>query len=242
MRADAEPDVERPLELDARRRSRELQVAALGRQEQRDVPASLHDPHAPGADHVSLDLVGVRALGLADLQRREAIAMHRDVDVGRVGVERLAEDQARLAMGIGAAPDERDVGLESQVALDLLPGEVEGILRDPHVLAAARDDVLPRRLVKFRRAGMKHLANVAMPLEDPHRGLRRVLGNGEGSHEARHEERGESDRQRARNHGRPSVVVALDGEKGWSAVGIHHEALPPGVGHGQSLAGLQFLA
>ena len=52
------------------------------------------------------------ALGVAELQRGQAVAVERGVDVGRVGVEVLADHQARLAMRLLALADERDVGRE----------------------------------------------------------------------------------------------------------------------------------
>ena len=42
----------------------------------------------------------VRPLGLAELERRQAVAVQRDVDVGGVGVEALADHQDRLAVGV----------------------------------------------------------------------------------------------------------------------------------------------
>ena len=39
--------------------------------------------------------------GLAELERRQAVAVEGDVDVGRVGVQALADHQARLAVRVG---------------------------------------------------------------------------------------------------------------------------------------------
>ena len=47
------------------------------------------------------------ALRLPVLQRRQAVAVDADIHVGRVRVEALADDQARLAMRIAPVPIQR---------------------------------------------------------------------------------------------------------------------------------------
>ena len=52
---------------------------------------------------------------------------------------------------------------------DLLPDEVEGVLGEPHVLAAAGDGVASSRpSSNVDRSGVQHGADVAVALEDPH--------------------------------------------------------------------------
>ena len=67
--------------------------------------------------------------------------MEGDIDVRRVGVERLADHQHGLAVRIGAGAEERDVGRKDEVAGGFLPRKMEGVLATPHVLAAAGDCV-----------------------------------------------------------------------------------------------------
>ncbi len=137
---------------------------------QADVLPLLLEPEPLRGRDVRLDLVREVALGIAELQRGQAVAVERGVDIGGVGVEVLAEDQARLAMRLLALADERDIGRErtpSVAAVDALPGVMEGVAGRPHVGAAARDGVGAGGLVEGDRAGMADVADVLVALEDP---------------------------------------------------------------------------
>ncbi len=80
---------------------------------------------------VRLDFVREAALGIPELQRRQAVAVDGGVNIGRIGVEVLADDQARLAMRLLALADEPDVGRERDVAADPLPRVVKRVARPP---------------------------------------------------------------------------------------------------------------
>ena len=122
---------------------------------------------------VDCDLLGDRAGRLPELQRRQAVAVHGDVDVGRIGVERLADDPADLAVRIDARARERRVGADDEVAGHLAPGELELVARGPHVGARADDGVGLRRRIVGGRARDRRLADVAALLEVPERLPRR---------------------------------------------------------------------
>ena len=63
------------------------------------LPALL-DPEPDWGRDVRLHLVRRGPLGVAELERRQAVAVQRGVDVGGVGVEALADHQARLAVRV----------------------------------------------------------------------------------------------------------------------------------------------
>ena len=90
VRADADPDVERRPEFDPYCRAGELHAVA-GVDEKADVIFLLLEPDPPGRRDVRLDLVREVALGVAELQRGQAVAVERGVDIRRVGIEVLAE-------------------------------------------------------------------------------------------------------------------------------------------------------
>ncbi len=166
VRADADTDIERLAKLDPHGRPGELQSVA-GVHVQADVLPDLLDAEPLRRRDVRLDLVREVALGIAELQRREAVAVDGGVDVGRVGVEVLADDQARLAMRLLALADERDIGRERDVAADPLPRVMEGVAGRPHVGPAAGDGVRAGGLVEDHRAGILDVADVLMAFEDP---------------------------------------------------------------------------
>ena len=58
---------------------------------------------------VGFNFVGVRALGVAVLQRGEAVAVARYVGVDGVGIERLTHHEHRFAVGVALVADEVDV-------------------------------------------------------------------------------------------------------------------------------------
>jgi hypothetical protein len=136
------------------------------------------------------DLLRLRSLRAAELQRRQAVAVDGAVHVRRVVVERLARDPPELAVVIDALAHELDPGLEDEIALHLPPGEVELIARPPHVRARRGEDVLLGRGVPGRGAGAAGRPHVAVALELPEAA---ALGErGHGGDEREHGEHGES--------------------------------------------------
>ena len=106
-----------------------------------------------------------RALFIAVLQRRQAIAVERHVGINGIRVQALAHHQHGLAMLVSAFAQERDVGRQTGVALNSLPGEMEGVGRGPNVLAAAADGVGSLGRVVFQSAGVENAAHIGMTLK-----------------------------------------------------------------------------
>ncbi len=121
--------------------------------------------HHVGARHVRAHLLRSGPLRAAELQRGEAVAVDGGVGVGRVGVQARADDHARLAVRVGALAQEREPRLEDEVALQLLPGEVELVAWTPHVHAGCGEGVFLRGRVVAGRAGELRRTDVAVLLE-----------------------------------------------------------------------------
>ena len=100
------------------------------------------------------------------MQRGESAAVDGYVGRARVAVERLADHENGLAMGISAGAEDRDVGGESNISRDLGPHKVKVIGAEPHVFAAAADRIGSAGGVEFRGAGVEHGAYVLMALKD----------------------------------------------------------------------------
>ena len=81
------------------------------------------------------------ALGLAELERRQAVAVQRDVDVGRVGVEALADHQARLAVRVVARAGKATSAASDRSPEACFQTKWNASAGEPHVLAAAGDGV-----------------------------------------------------------------------------------------------------
>src|ERR1700687_6471729 len=110
-----------------------------------------------------------RALCSAVLQRRQALAVERHVGINGIRVQALAHHQHGLAMLVSAFAQEPDVGCQTGVALNFLPGEMEGVGRGPNVLATAADCVASLGRVVFQSARVENAANIGMTLKDARR-------------------------------------------------------------------------
>ncbi len=91
--------------------------------------------------------------------------MERDIHIGRVGIEALADHQACLAMRRGAVSRETDLSREGKITAGLFPHVVKCVAIEPHVLAAPGDRIASGARVEGCRAGMEHRSNVLMMLE-----------------------------------------------------------------------------
>src|SRR6185436_20301529 len=108
-------------------------------------------------------------LARAILQRGEGVAVHDRSGVTRAAVERVARDDANLAVAIGARTEEAHGGLDDEVALDLLRREVELIECAPHVRTSARQGVALVGRVVERVAGELRAADVLMQIKSANR-------------------------------------------------------------------------
>ena len=113
-----------------------------------------------------------------ELERDQAVAVHRGVGVRRVGVEARACDDARLAVRVDALAQEPHPRLEDEVALEPLPDEVELVPRAPHVDAGGGEPVLLRDRVVRGRARQPGRPDVGARLEVPDRGALRADESG----------------------------------------------------------------
>lgn len=124
---------------------------------------------------VGLNFVGIGVGGAAKLERGEAAAVDGHVDRSRGPVKRLPDHEHGLAVGIATRADERNVGGESYIAGRFLPGELEVVDAEPHVLAAAAQGIGAAVAVILCRAGMKHSSDVLVIGEDA---MRHGFGSG----------------------------------------------------------------
>ena len=164
VRAEREPDEHLITEADVRDFGGRERLAELRRREDVGLalPLDLNDVRALDG---RLDLLGDRAFGAPELQRREAVAVHHAVDIRSVGVLAGAHHQAHLAVGVDALAEELDARLQDEIAGHALPDELELVFLRPHVHAACGKGVLLRDGVVRGGAGDLRRADVAMSIE-----------------------------------------------------------------------------
>jgi hypothetical protein len=102
--------------------------------------ALAHQAQTHGTLDLREDLVSLLIGGAAELKRGQTIAMRHGV--GGTRIEALANHQDGFAMIRVAGTNPLNVRAERHVAGGLLPDEVEGVARTPHVLPAAGDAIL----------------------------------------------------------------------------------------------------
>ena len=139
-------------------------LAWLAREHGEHIAATL-DADARGTGDGALDLRRDTARRQAVLQRRETVAVQRDVGVGESRVSVLPDHEDGLAMRHRAGADELHVGRQRDVAGKPLPGEVAGVVRAPDVGAAAGDAILAVRGVELQAAGLWRDAEIALQVE-----------------------------------------------------------------------------
>ena len=125
---------------------------------------------------LACDLVGDSVVGFAILERGEAIAVKRGVGIGGIGVEGLADDETGFAMFVAGGADEGNIGGERGVAGNFSPNEVERIVGEPHVAAAAGDEISLVGGIVGGVAGVGGGADVVLAGEDAEGGI--GLGGG----------------------------------------------------------------
>ncbi len=148
-------------------------------------PATLSSRHLPPATctrnrrawqcaalrsgEVRLNLARDRALLVAELQRSQSAGVQGHVGIDGVRIQTLAQHQHGFLVLVAGFRQERNVGGQSHVAGNLLPGKLKSIRRQPHVLAAAADGVGLLRRVVVDRARVQNSAHIAVALEDADR-------------------------------------------------------------------------
>src|SRR5258707_12151549 len=83
-----------------------------------------------------LDFAREAAFLVAELERGHSIAVHGDIDVRRIGIERRTGHEQSLAMRVHAFAEELNVSLEKTVTGDFHPDKVEIVFVKPYVFAA----------------------------------------------------------------------------------------------------------
>ena len=139
------------------------------------VPCEIHVNSDAGTDQLHLERrrtvereiegVGVFALLAPPLKSGHAVAVDHDVGVGRIGVQRLADHDAGLAMVVALTKKSYGGG-DAEVAGDLAPDILELILLGPDVGARAGDLVLTVGRAKLGGAFDRRTADVAGIGED----------------------------------------------------------------------------
>ena len=143
--ANPEPDVERRFELDPERAAGRPQRPAGSGDGHRNIFSALLQTNPVGRGSVGLDFPCQPALGFPILKRSQSVAMHRNIRIRRIRIQRLADHQAGFAVRISIRADPADVCGQCQIAGHALPYEVKRVIGGPHVFAAARDPVAAAR-------------------------------------------------------------------------------------------------
>ena len=81
------------------------------------------------------------------------------------GVETLAEHQAGFAMRIACFAQDSNMRRQSHIAGDFFPYEMERIVREPHVFAAARDTIGLLARSVLERPTVKGSADLLLPIK-----------------------------------------------------------------------------
>src|SRR3954464_13712401 len=92
MRADAQTYIKVTLQRDAQPSSGGLH-SSVGAQGHVYILSAFHDAQAPGGGESRLNLASDRALLVAKLQRCQPAGMQSNIDINRVGVEALAQNE-----------------------------------------------------------------------------------------------------------------------------------------------------
>jgi hypothetical protein len=100
VRADAEADVERLLEGEAKTSAGGIERLAFGGDGHGDVLAALFEAEPFRGFSAGLDFVCASACGGAILKGGQSVAVQGGIGVGGIGVEGLADNQNGFAMGI----------------------------------------------------------------------------------------------------------------------------------------------
>ena len=165
MGADAQSDVERLAEFNLEGATGCVQRLSFGGHGHGDVIALFFDSDPSRRGDIRLDFTRRTAGVLTVLKRREAITVDDGVGVRRVGLQTLANQQTRFAVGIAARADPANVRRERDLARHFFPDEMKCIVGEPHIFSSTGDEISLFRRIIFDRAGPEDVANVAVALE-----------------------------------------------------------------------------
>jgi len=163
--ANAQPDIERVLELDLERATCRTKRRACRGKGHENAVALLLNPDPCRCGNVRLDFTGRAAPGFAILKRSETIPVNHGISVGRTGVQILPNQEARFAMGIAAGADPADIRSECHIARHLFPHEMKCIICGPHVFAAASNEVALCGRIVSNRASPVNGADITVACE-----------------------------------------------------------------------------
>ena len=91
--------------------------------------------------------------------------MDRGVGVRRIGIQTLANQQTRFAVGVAARAGPLNVRRQRDVARQFFPNEMKRVVGGPHIFPAAADEVSLLCCVVIDRPGPEYVANIAVALE-----------------------------------------------------------------------------
>ena len=162
MRADTEAEIERFVQLDSERSSGRVQGFAGGGDVKGNIGAAPLDAQAGRVGCRGLDLAGLGVRCFAVLEASQAVAVKNRVGVSRIGFESLPEDQAGFAVRVSIRADPADVRRESHIPGHLFPDKMKRVVGEPHVFAAAADEVGAFSGVEFGGARFQDAADVTV--------------------------------------------------------------------------------
>src|ERR1700722_9601432 len=162
VRANTQADVELVLQPQAKCGASGFKRFAGSGGCQHDVIAALLETEPRRGGTARLNLAGGGALFFAKLQTSQTVRVPRGIRIGRVRLQRLAQQQAGLAMVHASGVKKMDVRTQVHVARNFFPDEMKSVVGEPHIGAAASDDIYLARRIKLRAAAMSDYANFAL--------------------------------------------------------------------------------
>src|SRR5262249_32414897 len=95
--------------------------------------------------------------------------MQGGVDISRIGIETLADDEAGFPVWLLADAEPANCGCQTKVSGHALPNIMKRGLRAPHVLAAASDEIGLTVRIIFGRTPMRRHSDIGLVFKLPQR-------------------------------------------------------------------------
>src|SRR5262245_3378376 len=95
--------------------------------------------------------------------------MQGGIDIGRIGIQTLANDEAGFSVRLLADAEPANRGCQTDVSGHALPNIMKRVLRAPHVFAAAGDEIRLAVSEMLDRSGMDRLTYLGVVFEDTYR-------------------------------------------------------------------------